>query len=111
MGLTASAAVATCFALLSGFALTARAADVTNVYVANDASATVTVHRDGVQVCALDPRKSCMVEVTVGAAYTFRFVFADGAERSFAWGGDLHLCAKDGARVTNCGPPDFAKEF
>jgi hypothetical protein len=111
MGRTTLVSVATSFALLNVYTLTARADNATNVWVSNGASAAVTVYRDGTQVCALDPQKSCMVAVTVGAAYTFRFVFADGVERSFVWDGDLHLCAKDGGRVTNCGPPDYAKEF
>jgi hypothetical protein len=98
-------------AVVAALVHAASASDFTNIYVANDASGPVAVYRDGEQVCALEPQKSCMVKVAVGASYTLRFVFADGAERSFVWDGNLHLCAKDGGRVTNCGPPDYAKEF
>jgi hypothetical protein len=106
-----SFALSCALALASSDPAAAAAGDVTSIYVANDASGSVVVYRDGAQVCALEPSKSCMVQVTVGTPYAFRFVFSDGAERSFTWNGSLHFCAKEDRRVTNCAPPDFLEEY
>lgn len=83
----------------------------TNIFVSNKTSGTVLIYRNGTQVCTIAAGSSCGVAVGAGPSDTLRFVFGDGAERSFSWDGTLHLCANDGGHVTNCAPPDLAQEY